>query len=353
MTARTNPSPPKGVRSRILVINANWLGDALFSTPALRALRKKYPRSHIACLAPPRVLDALKSNPHLDEVLTYDDRSSLLSLGEFARVVRGLKKRSFDTAIFFHRSKTKVFFVKMAGIPERIGYSAPGRDILLTQAVKPPLQAAHRIDFFLNLLEAFGVASDGRHMEFFPEASAEKSLSLLLSEHGLRPGERYAVAHAGGNWELKRWPVGHFAASIRQLSDEFKLKFVLCGSASEENIAHEITSRLAESQALSLCGKTSLDMLAILLKNAAFLLSNDSGPIHLAATQKTRILGLFGPTSAALTGPSSEGPMKILSKDVGCALPCYYRSCNYRVCMDWLLPEEVLHEARELMKVPV
>jgi len=101
---------------------------------------------------------------------------------------------------------------------------------------------------------------------------------------------------------------------------------------------------------VSLCGKTTLDVLARLLKGAEFLLSNDSGPIHLAASQKTKLIGLFGPTSPVLTGPVSDAPMSILWKDVGCEVPCYYRSCNYRVCMELVTPQEVFQKSMEWRK---
>ena len=185
-------------------------------------------------------------------------------------------------------------------------------------------------------------------MEFCPDLKAQPSLEAKLAQNGFARGARYAVVHAGGNWTLKRWPVLHFAQTIRFFLKEFGFPVVLCGTASEEGIASEIRSHFPEGGVISLCGKTSLDELALLLKNAEFLLSNDSGPLHLAATQKTKILGLFGPTLPELTGPVSLGPVRVLRKDVGCEVPCYYRDCNYRVCMDWLDPQEVLDAAKEL-----
>ena len=87
------------------------------------------------------------------------------------------------------------------------------------------------------------------------------------------------------------------------------------------------------------------------MKRARFILSNDSGPIHVAASQRTRILGLYGPTSPKETGPVSKGPVRLLWLDVGCTVPCYFRSCDARACMDLLTPEEVLERAEELLAV--
>ena len=125
---------------------------------------------------------------------------------------------------------------------------------------------------------------------------------------------------------------------------------VLCGSESEKKLVNEIISGFDPTRVFSVCGQTTIDMLAILLKHAKLVVSNDSGPIHLAASQGAPTLGIFGPTSAALTGPISKGPLKILSKDPGCEIPCYFTSCDSRVCMEWTTPREVLEAAGELIE---
>ena len=329
--------------NRILIVNANWLGDVLFSTPAIRAIRKKYPNSFMACLAPARVKNILLNNPHLNEVITYDDRVNFISVREIVRVVNQIRKRKLDSAIFFHRSKTKVLLAMLAGIQQRIGFEAPFRRKLLTQGVRMPQEGLHRIDTYLYLLEQAGIPSDGRHMEFYPDPQAQETLWEKVE----RP-DRYVVLHVGGNWPLKRWPVDYFVQWTCLWLKEFRGKIVLCGTEAEADIAQQIQSHFSKEEVVSLCGKTSLDELGWLLKKAEFLLSNDSGPIHLAATQKTKILGLFGPTSPELTGPVSLAPMRIIWKDVGCEIPCYFRSCHYRVCMEWLTPQEVFEQARAL-----
>ncbi len=336
---------------RILVVNANWLGDVLFSTPSIRAIRKKFPESYLACLVPFRAENVLLRNPHLNEVIVYDDRVSFLS-PSFWRMVLKLKKKNFDSAFFFHRSKTKVLLAKLAGIEERFGYSSPARDRFLTRICPAPPVSEHKIDYFLNLLECFEIPSDGRSMDFVADPAAEKKVWELLVSEGVRKGEPYAVVHAGGNWDLKRWPAEHFAQWIHLYKKEFPGKIILCGTEPENGIAIEIKSHFSK-EVLSVCGKTSFDELAHLLKNAEFLLSNDSGPIHLAAALKTKIVGIFGPTSPQLTGPISEAPVKILWKDVGCDVPCYYQSCHYRVCMDWIAPEEVFEKTKQLLEVKV
>ncbi|MBI2095484.1 MAG: lipopolysaccharide heptosyltransferase II [Candidatus Omnitrophica bacterium] len=333
--------------SRLLIINQNWLGDVLFSTPAIRALRKAYPQSFIACLVPARCREVLENNPHLNEVIVYDDRAPVFSPA-FWRLAGRLRRGAFTRAFFFHRSGTKTLLAFAAGIPERYGYGVPGRRRCLTATVPSPAREVHKIDFFLNLLEPLGVPSAGRAPDFFPDPSANAKLQALLNASGIGPGDPYVVAHAGGNWELKRWPADYFVRWIRLFLAKFPWRVVLCGTASEQGISDAIAGGFDSRQVTSLCGRTSLGELALLLRRAKFLLSNDSGPIHLAASQGTPVLGLYGPTSARLTGPVSDGTVRVFQKDVGCAVPCYFRSCDARVCMEWLSPEEVFAQTLDL-----
>lgn len=125
---------------------------------------------------------------------------------------------------------------------------------------------------------------------------------------------------------------------------------LLCGTESERPVCESIATPLKKERVVSLCGETSLDTLALLLKRSRIFLTNDSGPIHLAASQGARIVALFGPTSPAITGPVSAAPSRVLHKDVGCEVPCYFRSCSGRVCMEWLTPEEAFAQTRELLE---
>lgn len=335
---------------RFLIVNVNWIGDVLFSTPAIRAIRKAYPKAYLACLVPPRCESLLRGNPYLDQVITYEDRRMFVR-PRVLKTLSTLRKTRFDTALYLHTSISKALLARIAGIPERLGYRLSSRDYLLTRTVPLPKERLHKTDFFLNLLQQLGIPSDGRTPDFFPEADAVVALDALLSKHGIRKGDKYAVVHAGGNWDLKRWPAAHFAEWIRLFTSEHSMKVVLCGTKGEEDLTNRIVT-LSGGKAVSLCGQTSIDMLAVLLKNAQVLLSNDSGPIHLAASQGTRIVGLFGPTSPEETGPLSGSPARIMRKDVGCEVPCYFSACDYRVCMEWLTPDEVFSQTQQVLSAP-
>ncbi len=338
---KTDSDHLKVSMKKILIVNVNWVGDVLFSTPAIRAIRKKYPDSFISCLLPRRCEALLKNNPYLNELILIDDRRSLFSYAKALKIFFKIRSRHFDAAIFFHRSRTRIFFIKMAGVPVRLGYAKQPEKRFLTHVFPLPQHPLHKTDYFLNLLTAMGIAPDGRTPDFFPQKAARNPLA----------GERYVALHPGGNWLLKRWPAENFAQWIDGLSEKFPdTKIILCGTFAEKPLSDQIKSLCSSPRLVVMTGKTSLDELALLLKEARLLLSNDSGPIHLAASQKTPILGIFGPTHPDLTGPLSLGPVRILKKETGCQVPCYFRDCNYRVCMEWITPDEALQAASELLR---
>lgn len=334
---------------RVLIVNVNWIGDVLFSTPAIRAVRRHVPDAHIACLAAPRTEALLKHNPHLNELITLEDRLPLGRLPAMLSAVARLRKERFDTAIFFSRSDTRASIAALSGIGQRHGFRPPYGNRFLTHAHRAPETPIHKTDEFLYLLEQMGIKPAGRVPEFVPAPGAGSAYEALMRSASLAPGERYAVVHTGGNWELKRWPPAHFAEWIRRFSEatERRVKVVLCGTTAEKPLVDGVLSALAGLPVVSLCGKTTLDTLALLLRGSEFLLSNDSGPIHLAASQGARIVGLYGPTSPELTGPLCDRPARILRQDVGCEVPCYFRSCDRRLCMETLTPERVLRATLE------
>lgn len=333
---------------KILVVGVNWLGDVLFLTPAIRAIKKHFPEHHLTCAVPARCVPLLKNNPYVNEVLVWEDKLFFWAPFQIFKVWARLKKSRFNSVIFFHRSKTKAFIAWLAGIRQRIGYEAPFRGKWLTHAVPIPKERLHRVDIYLRLIQALGIPLDGRESDLFTGNEAPGELEILLKKKNINPEDPYVVVHAGGNWELKRWPAEYFAEWIRLFLEKYPPRVILCGTASERPLCEKIISLVGSDRVVSLCGETSLETLAILLKRAKLLLSNDSGPIHLAASQGTKIVGLFGPTSIEETGPISKAPMRLLRKDPGCEIPCYFHSCRDRVCMEWLKAPEVFASAIEI-----
>lgn len=341
---------------RILIVNVNWRGDVLFSTPFIKTLKKNYPESFIACLTAPRCYEILTHNPHLNEIIIYDEDGIHRSFAGKLRLISELKKRSFDTTFLLHRSFTRRLLTFFARIPERIGYETKKKGFLLTKKIKPPKGNLHRIDYFLNLADAVGIKTGGRDYEFFISGDDEEYANSWLSRHRVNKEDFLVVINPGGNWPLKRWPEENFAHLADALTRKYRAKIVISGAAKDLKLAKTIAAFMEKEAAIS-CGQTTLKQLGGILKRANLVISNDSGPLHIALAVKSRqdernsiltsgnakVIALFGPTSPKVTGPLGKGRCIILHKDVGCSIPCYNLSCPDNRCMKAITVEDVLN----------
>ncbi|MBI4227369.1 MAG: glycosyltransferase family 9 protein [Candidatus Omnitrophica bacterium] len=344
---------------RIVIMGVNWLGDALFMTPAIRAVRRRHPGAFLACAVPPRCRELLAGNPHLDLVLTFDERGADRGMTGLWRFSRALRAHRFDTCFLFHRSFTRAVGVALAGIPRRIGYATWKRGWLLTTAAPmPPKDTVHKVAFFLNLLAAAGVPSDGLGYDFVSSDEDRRYARQLLQAAGVMTphpspsphggegrgeGRRRPIVamHAGANWDLKRWPPARFARLGDELAERFGAGVVLVGAAGDRPMAEGIAHRMRHPPAI-LCGQTTLAQLGALFTQVAAVVSNDSGPLHLASAVGARAVGLFGPTNPVLTAPPPSPTLRVLFGSIGCPVPCYRHWCPINLCLRQIAPDDVL-----------
>ncbi len=334
---------------KILVVNVNWLGDAIFSSPIFRALKTAYPQAKISCLAVPRVREILESVPGIDEIIVYDEQGAHRSAFAKLRLIHDLSKRHFDTAFLLHRSLTRALLAFCAGIPQRIGYATKGRGVFLTQGIKPlDEKKVHRLDYYLHILESTGMTVADRTSSLTVDSESEKEIRAILYRHNVQEEDPLVVIHPGGNWDLKRWPVSYFAALIEQLLKDEKIKVVISGSSADVALATEIVSDLSHKP-IVLVGKIGLKQLVALMKRADCVVSADSGPIHIASSVGTSVVGIFGPTRPEITGPRGRGRSVILQSDVGCnRRPCYYLECSDNTCMQAVSVNKVIDAIRQI-----
>jgi lipopolysaccharide heptosyltransferase II len=327
---------------KILIFTKNWLGDVLFEIPALRAIRENFLEARMVVLAPARCREILEAVPFLDEVRVFDERSSERSLVSKIRFLAWLGRERFDKVFLFHRSFTRAFLAWLGGIPERIGYRTGKRGWILTKSVDPPRQAMHQADYFLVLLKWAGLrVKFGAAYEFFYRAEDELKAKKILETKGLVP-RAFAAFHIGANWEPKRWPASHFAELADLVSEAFSCPVVLTGSSEDEVIAQEVIEKAQTARPVSLCGKTSLGVLGAFYKQAAFVVSSDSGPMHIASGVGTPVVALFGPTSPKWTGPRGTGKKVVIQfVPEGSLVPWRGKGLPPPRWMEPILPEEV------------
>ncbi|MBI4373069.1 MAG: lipopolysaccharide heptosyltransferase II [Candidatus Omnitrophica bacterium] len=291
----------------IVVFTKNWLGDVIFETPALRAIKENFPDSHLVAVTSKRCVEILEVNPHVDEVISFDEKETGKNIFARWRLVRNLKKRKIDRAYLFHRSITRAKLACRSGIKERIGYDTKKRGKWLTCAVPEPEGPIHDVQYFLDLLRASGHrVENGCEYEFHFTPNDLKTADALLREYELNP-DRLVAINAGANWIPKRWPPSHFRELAHRLVSRFGVQIVLTGSAGDSPVAREILNHGTRSSFVSLTGKTTVRELGALYTKCRLVISNDTGPLHIASAVGTNVLGLFGPTASRETAPLGRG----------------------------------------------
>lgn len=332
----------------ILVVNVNWLGDVIFSSPIFRAIKKNYPNAKVSCLAVPRVKEVLELVPDIDEVIIYDEDKRHKGIIGKVSLIFHLRKKNFDIAFLLHKSLTRALLVFLAGIPNRVGYDSKNRGIFLTHRIKMIDGNRHRSDEYINVIESFGVKVDDRTTELFVDEEAERELDRLLLSNGIAIGETFVVINPGGNWDPKRWPIKNFSLLVSKLINEDKVKVVISGASKDIPLVQEILKYL-EIKPIILSGELNIKQLVLLMKKAKVVISADSGPLHIASSVGTKTIGMFGPTRIEITGTRGKGESVVLQKDIGCnRKPCYYLDCKNNLCMQAITVYDVIEEFRQI-----
>jgi len=335
-------------KKKILIISVNWLGDVLFTTPFIKAIRKRFPASHIACMVMPRCKEMLEDNPNVDEIIIYDEDHIHKSLMGKFKLILSLRKKRFNTAFILHRSFTKALITFLSGIRVRIGYSTKKRGLLLTSAIEEPVEEMHKIEYFLRIASECGADTHDKDYEFFVNKDEKDAVDHFLKSEGVNRGDIIVVINPGGNWLPKRWPKEKFAKLSRKMIDELGARVVITGAKKDIPLSEEIES-LSRAKVINACGKTSLKRLGAFMERADLVVSSDSGPMHLATSVKSKVIALFGPTSNAITGPYGTGHFEVIRKNIGCPVPCYNFGCRDHKCMDAITVDEVFTKAKEVL----
>ncbi|MBF0484231.1 MAG: lipopolysaccharide heptosyltransferase II [Candidatus Omnitrophica bacterium] len=325
----------------ILVVNVNWLGDVIFSTPVFRALKEKYPQAKISCMAVPRVCEVLRYVPFVDEVIEFDEDGIKWRVWQWINFIGILRAKKFDGVFLLHGSKTRAVLAKFAGIPVRVGYERKGRGRYLTHAFEPSPSNTHRSDVYLNVIRKFGVeVKDGRNMLTVPLEGKMQVLGLLKNA-GIDSEKPFVVVHVCGNWDLKLWTEHNFTLLIERLMTKYGAQVVIPGGQNDLPRINRIIAPLKIKPAV-LADKTNLKELIVLLSMAETVISSDSGPLHVANSVGTKVIGIFGPTRPEITGPRGIGKYICLQQNVGCNIsPCYFLDCKDNVCVKSISVEDV------------
>jgi len=323
----------------------------VLSTPVIRHLRKLYPDAYIAMMVRPENHDVVDNNPDLNEVILYDKYGFQKSFPGTVKFAFGLRKKRFDTAIALHPTNRVHIMLKLAGIPERIGYDKK-TGWLLTKRIAHFKQEGgmHEADYNFDLLERAGFDVDGadRRPYMFTDDGDRRLVDTVMRDQAI--GGDIIALHAGASCPSKRWPPERFAA----LADELNGKgysIVLVGGDETRSFSDRVT-QMAKTRVADITGMLLVGELAEFLSRCRLFISNDSGPVHIASAVNTPVVAIFGRKDPGLS-PGRWGPLGgrdvILHKDVGCEV-CLAHDCDKGFeCLKAITVEEVIEASEKVL----
>lgn len=329
----------------ILVRGVNRLGDTLFALPAIKSLKIKYPGSRLTVLTKPLPVDLYKNNPHIDNVIIFDGKGRHRGLDGRFHLVRALRNEGFDLAVLLHNNFESALTVFLAGIPERIGYRKELRSALLTKSLPFPKTPTQRVDHFLAITKLVECDVTDNLPDLYLSSSEKEWACARLNEV-----PRPIVGIIPGAQEKTRiWDSGRFAAVADGLINEAKASILILGGPGDKKLSSAIRSQM-KNIPLDMTGEFNLREFMGILGSCDLVISNDTGPMHIANLLGTEVITFFGAGDLKETHP--VGPnAHVIHRDLPCS-PCLKSECpegNYK-CLDLISVEEVLKSAMDMLR---
>lgn len=352
--------------SKILLVRLREIGDVVFTTPAVHALRRRFPDAHLTYLVEPAAAPVVANSPHLDRVIVAARAKGAPGLVADIGLGVRLRRERYDLAIDFHGGPRASLLTWLSGARVRLGYEIIGRAWMYTRRVGRPraLRPRHSVENQWDLLAELDIAPPDRAA--FPvvmsiDPAAVTRVADRLVGAGVRGADTLIVVHVSAGNPFRRWPADHFVEVIRALAAAGTgHRIIVTSGPSEhtaaERIVAEARSRLGpdERDRVVSCGEFTLTELRALLDRAALYIGGDSGPLHIAATTAVPIVGLYGPTLPERSAPWRSGEHRTMSIDAG-ELPC--RPCDQRICepgdfrcLTSIRPQQVLEAAIKCLR---
>jgi len=323
---------------KILILKPSSLGDVIQALPVLRLLKKSRPESEIYWWLDSRLISLLEGDPDLSGVIPFEREAFGVPArwGRVWRSVTDLRRFRFDLVIDLQALARSAVTAWLANGTYTIGLDDPreGAAAFYDRAVPRTSPLTHAVDWYLSVLSRLGIEVT-RDFQWIPERPEAVSVPQRRWQG---EGRRWIVLQPGARWDNKRWPAQYYGEVARRLAGMFPwLYFVVLGS-SEERVLGEAVRGEVEGRCLNVAGQTTLPEMVEWVRGAELMLSNDSGPMHVAAALSRPVVAMFGPTEPRRTGPYGQVD-RVLRVDLPC-VPCMKATCR------WSRPLECLHAIR-------
>ncbi|MBI4355042.1 MAG: glycosyltransferase family 9 protein [Candidatus Omnitrophica bacterium] len=293
-------APPQALDPRAVVwIRLDRFGEVLLNLPAVGVLRRAYPAARITLLVQPYLSELVAGSPDVNEVLSYAPSSGDAWWREAWRVARLLRPHRFDVAVVAHPKKSLHLAAALAGIPRRLGYDRKWGWLLTHRLADDKVaRRRHEVDANVHLLERLGIVAEPVPLSLPVAAKTAIRVAALLRQEGIHDGDCIVGLHPWTSHPRKQWPVERFRQCLERLATTTPAVPVILGGVEEAEAARRLCAGLG-SRPVSLAGRVNLLELAALLQRCRVLLTNDSGPMHLAAAVGTPVVALFGGSDPA------------------------------------------------------
>ncbi|HQY58642.1 MAG: glycosyltransferase family 9 protein [Nitrospira sp.] len=330
---------------RLLLIKPSSLGDIVHTMPTLAALRERFPQAEVTWLVKRQWAPLVEVIAGVDHVCSVSE-----GLRGWLGRVPALRGAGYDLVVDLQGLFRSGAMALLAGCGRRVGFATAreGSPLFYTQRVAVPPAPIHAVDRYLLVAEALGATRPIEpRFEFIDRSGDQQAVDTMLTRAGITPHQVWIAMNVSARWETKRWPPQHFAEVADRLSQSHGLPVVLIGGPAERPESLAVTA-LMRTKAIDLTGQTPVGLLPGLLRRASLLVTNDSGPMHIAAAVGTPVVALFGPTDPVKTGPYGKGHV-VLSYAVECR-PCFRRDCARPVpleCLTAVRPDQVVRAVEQ------
>ncbi len=335
----------------IIVRMPNWIGDLVMATPVLSDLRRAYPNARITAMCRSPICELLKEDPEIDELFCFSKASGFGRRTERRNIIEKLRKGNYDLGILLTHSFSSAWWFWLGKVQNRLGYECNGRKLLLTRSLPFPenIQNQHLVVTYKMLLEPLGIPISDTPPRIYLTQKEMSDSRVLLKQHGVPDTALVVGINPGATYgSAKCWLPERFREVTEKLLRDKDIYIVYFGDHATANLVKEICEGLS-SRVINLAGLTTLRELSSLISNCDVILTNDSGPMHIADAIGTPMVALFGSTSDVVTGPYRSGT--IIHKHVECS-PCYQRTCpiDFR-CMKRIEADEVYEAVIKILNI--
>lgn len=331
----------------IIIRMPNWLGDAVMASPILADVRARYPDAKITVMVLQSIAPLFLGNPHVDEIFSFTRPNHLNRRLERRGLIERIRQGKYDLGILLSNSFSSAWTFWRGQVKERLGFASDFRSPLLTLKPSFPKNrtSQHLVSTYKQLLSPLGISHSETPLQLFITKKERSGAQRLLEQHHIPSGKKIIGINPGAAYgSAKCWLPERFRAVTEKLLKDPDLYILYFGDQKSSALVNSICNPHL-NRVINLAGKTTLRELMSLLQQCHLLLTNDSGPMHLAAALKTPLIALFGSTNDTTTGPYQFG--KVIHKHVSCS-PCYKRVCpiDFR-CMKQIEVDEVYNIIRE------